>query len=221
MSRRLDPTDILDELSELASPVSSDVDGGKQAATETGDGDTEGLAASRIEVAGIGMQLDTIVDEFTGKVWTIPNGKFDENVFHTSPYDIPNKDPRFHYQAVRVGGLYDELGEAQSQGFVPVTRRETGVNRIYDPSAPQPMDTYHTIGGDQVLVKMPKVLADRRYATAKKLCDDAVAVTEVRPPKAEFSEVDGEPTIYRTSDEGKAFRSDSGKVFTKDGSRIS
>ena len=116
--------------------------------------------------------------------------------------------------------MYDELGDAQAQGFVPVTRRETGVTKVSDPSAPQPMDTYHTIGGDQVLVKIPKVLADRRYAAAKRLCDAAVDATGVRPPKSEFSEVDGKPSIHRTQDEKRAFRSDTGKVFAKDGSRL-
>ena len=63
MTRRLDPTDIIDELSEVAgdaSPIGDDFVGG-DGETETGDQDTgadAGVSATRVEVAGIGIQLE-------------------------------------------------------------------------------------------------------------------------------------------------------------------
>ena len=67
---------------------------------------------------------------------------------------------------------------------MPVTREEVGKGLSYrEPSeTASPLDTYYTVGGDMVCMKIPKVIADRRYAAAKRLCDEAVATTEPKSP---------------------------------------
>jgi hypothetical protein len=209
MARRLDPDDITDQLSELVNEESSG-DGAMAGATDDGDPQSDGVTANRVEVAGIGIELDTLTDEFTGKTWTIPTGKFDEDVFHSSPFDIANKDPRFHYAAYRV----DEVGDMQAQGFVPVTRKETKIDHITSSDSPQPLDSYHTIGSDMVLMKIPQVLADRRYATQKRLCDLAVKSTNVRPSENDAIKSDGqEHEVSRDLISAK-------RAFDREGNRI-
>jgi hypothetical protein len=216
MARRLDPDDITDQLSEL---VNEEVpgDGADRGATDNGDSQSDGMTANRIEVAGIGIELDTLTDEFTGKTWVIPNGKFDDNVFHSSPFDVPNKDPRFHYAFYRGAGPYEEVGDMEAQGFVKVTRKEIGIEKtVLDGDMSTRYDSYYTIGGGDgvsVLMKIPQVLADRRYATQKRLCDNAVEATKVRAPESDVVEVDKNfQSINRTRDEKRA--------FDKNGSRI-
>ena len=167
------------------------------------DDDSLNVSGS-IEIPGmkIGDVDEFITDPFTGKKWAVPTGVLEDNLVHTSPYMI-KKDPNFHYQAVRI----EELGDIESQGFVKVTRKETGVETtVMDTDAPSPLSSYHTVGEDQIFVKIPKVLADRRYAAQKALCDSAVAITQARPNMEPGS--------------GREFTRDSRKAFDKDGSRI-
>lgn len=182
----------------------NDVTSQDVAGTPTPDDDGMPITGS-IEIPGMKIADvdDFITDPFTGKRWAVPTGALDDNLIHTSPYLIRNKDPNYHYQAVRL----EELGDMESQGFVKVTRKETGVDTaVLDGDTPAPLSSYHTIGEDQILIKMPKVLADRRYAAQKALCDSAVQVAQVRP--------NIEPGT------GREFTKDSRKAFDKDGSRI-
>jgi hypothetical protein len=132
----------------------------------------EGVQASRVEVPGL------IIDEYSGKTWAVPTGAFDDNMqMHSSPYDIP-KDPNFHYEAHTL----DQAPDMESQGFVKVTRREVGKELYRMPGElSSPLDTYYVISGNQVMMKIPKVYADRRYASLKKVCDFAVQATQ--PPE--------------------------------------
>jgi hypothetical protein len=139
------------------------------------DGEEEqpgGVQASTIEVEGV------IIDAYTGKTWAVPTDQFEDNIkIHTSPYDIP-KDPNFHYEAHSI----DEVADMESQGFVKVTRREVARELFRAPGElASPLDTFYVINGAQVMMKIPKVYADRRYAQLKKICDFAVEATQPPP----------------------------------------
>lgn len=140
---------------------------------------------SRLEVPGV------IVDPYTGKTWAVPTDALETVRIHDSPYDI-KKDPQFHYQAHSFG----EVADMESQGFVKVTRKEVGREESIKLSGDvaSPLDQYYTINGEQVMMKIPKILADRRYAAQKKLCDAAVAKTE-RPERELDTSPNELPTV--------------------------
>lgn len=132
--------------------------------------DDPGVQADVVEAPGI------VRDKFSGKVWTLPTGAMADLGLATyrSPRDI-KKDPNFHYEFCRVGGNYPELDEKLSQDFVPVTREELGMAAYVNPSGqPSPLDSYYIIDGQDICVKIPRQLADLRYAANKYLCDNAV-----------------------------------------------
>jgi hypothetical protein len=141
-----------------------------------------GIDVQTIEAPGF------IIDTFTGKKWAVPTGEFDDQIkVHDSPYDI-KKDPMFHYEAHTV----NEVADMESQGFVKVTNREVGRETMLLPGEqPAQLSSYYTIGGDQVMMKIPKVLADRRYARLKQMCDIAVSATEPPPAETDGRDKDG------------------------------
>jgi hypothetical protein len=140
---------------------------------EAGALDTEldgGVPAGVVEAPGI------IRDAFSGKTWTLPTGAMADLGLATykSPRDI-KKDPNFHYEFCRVGGNYPELDEKLSQDFVPVTREELGMAPYVNPTGqPSPLDSYYIIDGQDICVKIPRQLADLRYAANKSVCDAAL-----------------------------------------------
>lgn len=128
-----------------------------------------GVPADIVEAPGI------IRDAFSDKTWTLPTGAMADLGLATykSPRDI-RKDPNFHYEFCRYTGNYPELDEKLSQDFVPVTREELGMPAYVNPTGqPSPLDTYYKIE-DQICVKIPRQLADIRYAANKSVCDAAL-----------------------------------------------
>ena len=128
-----------------------------------------------------GVQVDTIQapgivkDRFSDKTWTLPTGTFADLGLTTykSARQI-KKDPDFHYEFVRFNGNYPELDEYLSNDFVPVTREELGMPAYVNPSGqPTPLDSYYRVE-DQICVKIPRQLADLRYASNKSVCDAAL-----------------------------------------------
>jgi hypothetical protein len=132
----------------------------------------DGIEVRMIEAPGV------IIDTYTGKTWAVPTATFDDNIrMHQSPYDI-KKDPQFHYEA---HGL-TEVADMEAQGFVKVTNKEMGRDSIKLPGeTATPLDSYYTIGGDQVMMKIPQVIAERRYEALKKICDSALEATQPPP----------------------------------------
>lgn len=161
-----------------------------------------GIEARFIEAPGI------ITDTFTGRTWAVPTDTFDDNIpIHNSPYAV-KKDPNFHYEAHTIG----EVADMESQGFVKVTNKEMGRLSYKMPGeVATPLDSYYTIGGDQVMLKIPKVLADRRYAQLKKMCDSAVSATE--PPPVVL---DGKSSANSRIAEDKLADLEVDKVTTRD-----
>src|SRR5579864_1032309 len=122
----------------------------------------DGVDASTIEAPGI------IRDKWSGKTWTLPSDAMSDLGLATykSPRDI-KKDPNFHYEFHTL----EELNEYIAQDFVPVTREELGLSQFVPPGEPSPLDTYYIIEGHDICMKIPRVLADRRYASQKAVCD--------------------------------------------------
>jgi hypothetical protein len=131
-----------------------------------GERESGGVFAGVIEAPGV------IKDPHSDKIWTLPSGSLADSGFATyrSPRDI-KKDPNFHYEFHTV----KELPEYVSQGFVPVTRRELGLEDFTSPaSQPSPLDSYYTIDGEDICIKIPRQIADLRYASNKSICDAAL-----------------------------------------------
>jgi hypothetical protein len=122
----------------------------------------------------------TIIDA-EGHTWTIPEDTLEEMVLYRSPFYVPNKDPRFHYQ-------FEEesvISQLMTEGFRPVSRKELGLATFGDVAEyGHALDTYYKVG-TQVCVKIPQVIADRRFRAAKRLADAAIEATEPPPPKNE------------------------------------
>jgi hypothetical protein len=127
--------------------------------------DDPGVPADVVEAPGI------VRDLFSNKTWTLPSDSLSDAGLATyrSPRDF-KKDPNFHYQVCRVE---DELNEYIGQDFVPVTRKELGMSDFVHPGQPSPMDDYYVIDGKDVVIKIPREIADRRYAAMKRLADAA------------------------------------------------
>lgn len=137
----------------------------------------DGLAATDdfVDLKGNITVPGVIYDPFSGKTWALPTGALEDVVVHNSPYAI-KKDPNFHYQAACFSGPGgDEVSDLEAKDFVKVTRKELGFGeRIkQEGDIATPMDNYYTINGEQVMMKIPKIIADRRYAALKKMADAA------------------------------------------------
>lgn len=144
----------------------------------TDDGE---VVASRVEVAGI------VKDDY-GNEWTIPADEMSYDELLTDPLKLPHKDPRFHYQFVRR----DQIVAKATEHFKPVTRAEVGIQDIVSSSSDTnshestPLDFDSAVGPyhwvhDLLCMKIPQVLADRRYAAAKRFADEAVK--QIREPE--------------------------------------
>lgn len=150
-----------------AKPIDDEKDEGLEALPFDPPNDP-GVPADVLEAPGI------IRDLFSDKIWTLPSDSLSDLGLATykSPRDI-KKDPNFHYEFCRVGGDWDELSEKMAQDFVPVTREELGLKEFKTPGQPNPLDSYYVIDGKDICIKIPRPLADLRYAAAKRVCDAA------------------------------------------------
>lgn len=153
----------------------------------------QGLDASFVEAPGV------VRDLYSDKVWTLPTESFADAglAIYKSPRDI-NKDPNFHYEFCRYGE-YGELDEKMAQDFVPVTRKELGLSEFVMPGEANPMDSYYTIDGKDICIKIPRQLADLRYANNKAFCDAALEgvnrglITDANGTTRDQLDLGGEP----------------------------
>lgn len=129
----------------------------------------EGIAIEQVEAPGIGVKL--VRDEFTGKTWSIPTGTLADASLagYKSPRDFP-KDPNFHYEVQ----LVKDLPYYMSQGFVPVTRKELGLDQLTRIGEADALDSYYVIDGEDIAIKIPRELGQRRLDANKFLCDAAI-----------------------------------------------
>lgn len=123
------------------------------------DGSVE---ADRIQVPGI-------IKDAYGEEWAVPADELAYDELLTDPLKLPKKDPNFHYQFVRE----DQVTAKATEGFKPVRREEVGVQNIITRDVGSPLADYHQVH-DLLLMKIPKVLADRRYRALKRMADEAV-----------------------------------------------
>jgi hypothetical protein len=126
---------------------------------------------SRIQVPG------TVIDS-EGHSWAIPeeDPTGDEYKLYRSPFDI-NKNEQFHYQFDHE----KDVSQQMADGFVPCTRRELGLPDFKGGSNEygQGEDGTYKVG-DLVCMKIPKVLADRRYKALQRVANAAVNATDVK-----------------------------------------
>lgn len=119
------------------------------------EAEDRGLEINDIEVAGV-------VKDRYGNTWAIPAESEDDlsNYDPSGPFGKIQYDPAFHYQLVRE----DEVMRKKTEGFVVCTLEELGLEAFTVPGAPDhgtpTTAIFHQI--DAVMVKIPKVLADRR-----------------------------------------------------------
>jgi len=132
----------------------------------------DALEAKEIEVAGI------IRDEY-GNEWAIPADNVDDiGDIASNPFSVMKFDERFHYQIEPLG----KVEQKRLEGFVPVLREEVGISKTLDIEYGKPTSNYVQYA-DSVLMKIPKVLADRRYARKARIAKEVVEQTE---PTAEM-----------------------------------
>lgn len=122
------------------------------------------LDVAQVEVPGI------IRDDY-GNEWTVPTNDASFVELLTNPLALPKQNPEFHYQFVRN----DQVTAKTTEGFRPVLREEVGVaDIVIDANTDASHASYHQVH-DLLLMKIPKVLANRRYKAAARMCNEAVA----------------------------------------------
>lgn len=134
------------------------------------------LAESGVECNTI--EAPGIIKDDQGHTWAIPAEGLDDvgSDADLEPFGKLNLDPRFHYQMERE----DRVQQKMTQGFVPVTCEEVGVPPPVESSYGQPVSrVLHKM--DTVLMKIPKVLADRLQARKARVAREIVDATEPSP----------------------------------------
>ncbi len=128
----------------------------------------DGFDCNSIEVPGI-MKDDQ------GHTWAIPaEGLTDrDDLGELNPFGKLNYDPRFHYQMEHQ----DRVSQKMTEGFVPVTRQEVGVPPPVELEYGKPIsDVLHLM--DTVLMKIPRVLADRLQSRKARVAKSVIDATE-------------------------------------------
>lgn len=140
------------------------------------EAEDRGLEVNDIEVAGV-------VRDDQGHTWAIPAESEDDlsNYDPSGPFGKIKYHPDFHYQLVRQ----DEVMKKKTEGFVVCTLQELGLEAFTLPTSADngtPTTTiFHQI--DAVMMKIPKVLADRRQ---KRKVQVAQEVREAIEPTEEM-----------------------------------
>lgn len=128
--------------------------------------ENDGVSAETIEVAGV-------VRDKQGHEWAIPA---DDTVDDWDEYSFLGKlnfDKAFHYQLVAE----NKVDQHALKGFVPVTREEVGLPPTVSTDLGKPVTTIvHYM--DAVLMKIPKILADRAQARKARTAKTIVDATE-------------------------------------------
>jgi hypothetical protein len=128
-----------------------------------------GIDASTIQVGGV-------VRDAQGHEWLVPADETEDlGDLKVNPFGELTLDPAFHYQTCRI----DEVSAKLSEGFVLVTRDEVGLPSIKNLEREFGMaeSTYVRLH-DGVLIKLPKILADRKQAKKARLAQAVVDSTE-------------------------------------------
>lgn len=119
------------------------------------EAEDRGLEVNDIAVAGV-------VKDRYGNTWAIPAEEDDDlsNYDPSGPFGKIKYDPTFHYQLERA----ENVTKKKSEGFVVCTLEELGLEAFTVPGAADhgtpTTSVFHQI--DAVMMKIPKVLADRR-----------------------------------------------------------
>ena len=137
-------------------------------------GDT--IEASRVEVAG------EIIDEYTGKRWAVPVDNCDDLGDRVAPNPMampPGKeDPRFVYVWIRE----NQWNEYQAINSVRVTTKEFSGEgaKLMNDEYGTPTTSFVEYEG-AILVKMPKFVAERRWAEQDS--DAKLAMQDILKPR--------------------------------------
>jgi hypothetical protein len=116
------------------------------------------------EVAAAGV----IKDKY-GNEWAIPTDELSSDELFTNPLKLPKQDPLFFYEFVRA----DQVQGKATEGFVLVEREEVGVETpVTNADIGLGEGSHHQVH-DLHLMKIPRVLADRRYRAMARVCKEA------------------------------------------------
>lgn len=173
------------------------------------DLDTEELALDPVDAAtspqadpnaatASSIQVDGVIMDDEGHEWAIPaedTEEFDADA--DGPFGRLKLDERFFYQTCRL----DEVAAKVSEGFVAVTRREVGLAdlKTLEREFGMAEATYVRLK-DAVLIKIPKVMADRRQARKARIAKQAVEQTEPTEEMLARGTRPGAPVMKRTRD---------------------
>lgn len=159
----------------------------------------EGVEVKEFSAGGI------LVDEY-GNQWTIPAETFEDfDDLNYNPIGNLRYDPRFHYQLEKV----QDIAKKRSEGFVPCRRDELGMIDGLAKENGQPVDDLF-IMSNSVMMKIPKVIADRRQAAKVRL---AKAVKDATEPTPEMLARAGKGRVAL----GKTFDPDEARASGGDG----
>lgn len=157
---------------------------------ETNEQEQDVVEASVVEVAGI-------IKDDQGHEWAIPADNVDDLDDLGSPglFGHMKFDPRFHYQTEHQ----DKVSSKMTEGFVPVTRKEVGLPDLITMDYGKPVtDIVHLM--DTVLLKIPKVLADRKQARKLRTAQEVVSATEPTEEMLSRAKRGGAHKFKRTGD---------------------
>lgn len=148
--------------------------------------DSSGLEVlESITVGGVKAQ---VVEDGLGHVWTIPAEAVEDMYDHVNIFEaIKHRfDERFHYQLEPRSNV----GRKMLEGFVVVTKEELGLPGTLVMEYGQPVDTTFAVG-DAVLMKIPKLLAERRLHKREERIREVRDLTEPSKYNAESRQSDG------------------------------
>ena len=128
------------------------------------------LEIDEVAVAGI------VKDKY-GNEWTIPTDEMSSDEIYNNPLQLPKTDPAFFYEFVRA----DQVQGKATEGFVLVEREEVGVlTPVTNADIGLGEGSHHQVH-DLHLMKIPKVLADRRYRAMARVVKEAT--DQITDPK--------------------------------------
>jgi len=157
--------DLLTELGSI--PLGTSV----EEVPEVEHGPISSLEVEEVEVAGI-------IRDKQGNVWAVPADSTEEleDLNFKGPFAHLKYDDVMYYQLIRL----DELESKRTEGFVPVTKSEVGIDEGLLRDVGKSVSSYVQYV-DTILVKMPKVIADRMQARKAKVAQQIVDATMPDP----------------------------------------
>lgn len=176
-----------------------------------------GLRVTRLLVGGV--EIDVLEDKL-GNVWNVPaDGQEDHaSALNGTLMDkiIPHFDPAFHYELHHRNKVPDKLLD----GFVIVSKAEVKFPTDLVMEYGKPVSSQLAIE-DAVLMKIPKVIADRRYSAKDRAVQEALREVKPTEEMLERARQKGAPIMKSLRELQKAATAKGGVVQQEVSRRVS